>query len=171
MTLRLIRGQEVVGHDGADALLIDDGVIAEIGRSEDLARGEIATVDYAAGIVAPTLHDHHFHPIGYASAVGGLSLKDAVDLDDLTSRLRAAADLLEPDKALIGNRLDEERMAERRLPTRLDLDRAVPERPTLLYRYCGHVAVANTIALQMAGLEGNGILSEDSIQPVSSALA
>ena len=171
MTLRLIRGQAVLGHDGADALLIEDGVIAAIGRGVDLARREIAIVDHAAGMIAPTLHDHHFHPIGYASAVGGLSLKDAVDLDDLCSRLRAAADLLEPDKALIGNRLDEERMAEQRLPTRLDLDRAVPERPVLLYRYCGHVAVANTVALQLAGLDGNGILSEDSIQPVSSALA
>ncbi|MEX0667133.1 MAG: amidohydrolase family protein, partial [Acidimicrobiia bacterium] len=45
------------------------------------------------------------------------------------------------------------------------------ERPVLLYRYCGHVAVANTLALQLAGLEGDGILSEDSIQPVSRALA
>lgn len=170
MTLQLIRGEAVLGHDGADALLIDNGVIAAIGRAEDLARSEIATVDHAAGFVSPTLHDHHFHPIGYASAVGGLSLKDAVDLDDLASKLRAAADLLEPDEALIGNRLDEERLAEERLPTRLDLDRAVPERPALVYRYCGHVAVANSLALQLAGLDGNGILREDSIQPVSSAL-
>jgi hypothetical protein len=169
--MRLIRAQAVLGHDGADALLIDNGFIAAIGRAEDLARIEIATSDHATGIVAPTLHDHHFHPIGYASAVGGLSLKNAVDLDDLALRLRAAADLLEPNEALIGNRLDEERMTERRLPTRLDLDRVVPERPALVYRYCGHVAVANTLALQLAGLEGDGILSEDSIQPVSSALA
>jgi predicted amidohydrolase YtcJ len=169
--MRLIRAQEVLGHDGADALLIDDGLIAAIGRAEDLARSEIATFDHAAGIVAPMLHDHHFHPIGYASAVAGMSLKNAVDLDDLASRLRAAADLLEPSEALIANRLDEERMTEQRLPTRLDLDRAVPERPALVYRYCGHVAVANTLALQLAGLEGNGILSEDSIQPVSRALA
>jgi hypothetical protein len=169
--MRLIRAQAVLGHDGADALLIDNGFIAAIGRAEDLPRIEIATSDHATGIVAPTLHDHHFHPIGYASAVGGLSLKNAVDLDDLALRLRAAADLLEPNEALIGNRLDEERMTERRLPTRLDLDRVVPERPALVYRYCGHVAVANTLALQLAGLEGDGILSEDSIQPVSSALA
>jgi hypothetical protein len=169
--MRLIRAQAVLGHDGADALLIDNGFIAAIGRAEDLARIEIATSDHATGIVAPTLHDHHFHPIGYASAVGGLSLKNAVDLDDLALRLRAAADLLEPNEALIGNRLDEERMTERRLPTRLDLDRAIPERPALVYRYCGHVAVANTLALQLAGLEGDGILREDSIQPISSALA
>ena len=171
MKLGLIRAEAVLGHDGADALLIDNGFIAAIGRAQDFAIHDIAVFDYGAGIVAPTLHDHHFHPIGYASAVGGVSLKNAVDLDDLASKLRAAADLLGPGEALIGNRLDEERMAEQRLPTRFDLDRAVPERPALVYRYCGHVAVANTLALQLAGLEGDGILSEDSIQPVSSALA
>ena len=171
MTLQLVRAQAVLGHDGADALLLDDGLIAAIGRSTDLSRSEIATFDHATGVLAPTLHDHHFHPIGYASAVGGLSLKSAVNFDDLASRLRAAVDLLEPNQALVGNRLDEERMTEKRLPTRLDLDHAVPDHPVLLYRYCGHVAVANTLALQLAGLEGDGILSDDSIQPISRALA
>ena len=161
----------MLGHHGADALLIDDGLIAAIGRSVDLARGDVENFDHGTGVIAPILHDHHFHPIGYAAAVVGLSLKDAVNLDDLALRLRAAADLLEPNTALIGNRLDEERMTEHRLPTRFELDQAVPERPALVYRYCGHVAVANTAAMKLAGLEGNGILSEDAIQPVSNALA
>ena len=171
MTALLVRAQAVLGHEGADSLLVKDGSIAAIGRSIDLASDAIRTLDHETGVIGPMLHDHHFHPIGYASAVTGLSLKNAVDLDDLASKLRAAADLLAPNEALIGNRLDEERMTEHRLPTRFDLDRAVPERPALIYRYCGHVAVANTAALKLAGLDGDGILSEDSIQPVSNALA
>lgn len=167
----LVRARAVLGHNGADALLVKDGSIAAIGRSVDLASGDIPTLDHGTGVIAPMLHDHHFHPIGYASAVSGLSLKNVRDLDDLASKLRAAADLLGPNEALIGNRLDEERMAEHRLPTRFDLDRVIPERPALIYRYCGHVAIANTAALELAGLDGDGILSEDSIQPVSNALA
>ena len=169
--MRLVRAQAVLGHKGADALLIDGGSVAAIGRSADLARSDVETLDHGTGVIAPALHDHHFHPIGYASAVIGLSLKNAINFEDLASRLRAAADLLQPNEALIGNRLDEERMTEHRLPTRFDLDRAVPERPALVYRYCGHVAVANTAAMKLAGLKGNGILSEDSIKPVSNALA
>ncbi|MEX0667294.1 MAG: amidohydrolase family protein [Acidimicrobiia bacterium] len=171
MTKRLVRAGAVLGHAGADSLLMEDGSVAAIGRSAELGVGGIEIVDHRSGVIAPMLHDHHFHPIGYASAVSGLSLKNAVDLDDLTSKLRTAADLLGPNDALIGNRLDEECMTERRLPTRIDLDRAVPERPTLVYRYCGHVAIANTAALRLAGLEGDGILSEEGIAPVSNALA
>jgi len=160
-----------LGHNGSDSLLIEDGSIAAIGRWSQLAEPGIEMVDHETGFIVPILHDHHFHPIGYASAATGLTLKDAVDIDDLLSRLRDHADLLQPGEALVGNRLDEERMAERRLPTRVDIDRAVPERPTLLYRYCGHVAVANTAALRVAGLEGDGILRETDIQPVSNAIA
>jgi predicted amidohydrolase YtcJ len=171
MTRQLVRATAVLGHLGADALLVEDGSIATIGRSDQLAAGGIEIIDYRGGVIAPMLHDHHFHPIGYASAVSGLSLKNATDFEDLASRLRIAADLLGPTDALIGNRLDEERMTEGRLPTRLDLDRAVPERPALIYRYCGHVAIANTAALVLAGLDGDGILREEAIQPVSNALA
>lgn len=171
MTWRLVRARAVLGHSGSDALLIRDGSIAAIGPASALAGEGVELVDHGSGVIAPALHDHHFHPIGYASAVSGLSLKSAVDLDDLLSKLREAADVLEPGKALVGNRLDEESMAERRLPTGVDLDRAVPERPVLLYRYCGHVAVANTAAMRLAGLEGDGVLREGSIQPVSKALA
>lgn len=171
MTMRLVRASAVFGHNGSDAILVKDGSIAAIGLSTSLAGDGVEMVDYGTGVITPVLHDHHFHPIGYASAVNGLSLKNAVDLDNLLSILRAAADQLEPNDALVGNRLDEERMTEGRLPTRVDLDRAVPERPTLLYRYCGHVAIANTAALRLAGLEGDGILREESIQPVSNALA
>jgi predicted amidohydrolase YtcJ len=171
VTRRLIRASGVWGHEGSDTLLINDGFIAAIGRWDHLTAPGIEVVDHGSGVIVPILHDHHFHPIGYAATVTGLSLKKTIDFDDLLAKLRAHADLLEPGQALVGNRLDEEQMTERRLPTRIDLDRAVPERPTLLYRYCGHVAVANSAALGRAGLEGDGILREDAIQPVSNALS
>ena len=171
MTRRLVRGSGVYGHDGSDSLLITDGSITAIGKCGRLNAPGIEVVDYGTGVIVPTLHDHHFHPIGYASAVTGLSLKNAMNFDDLISKLRAHADLLERGDALVGNRLDEEQMTERRLPTRFDLDRAVPERPALLYRYCGHVAIANTAALRRAGVGGDGILREDAIQPVSNAIS
>ena len=169
--MRLVRAGSVFGHNGANALLLEDGSIAAIGTTAGLALSGMEIVDYDTGVITPVMHDHHFHPVGYASAVSGLSLKSSVDLADLLTKVHDAADLLGPGEALIGNRLDEESMAERRLPTRIDLDSAVADRPVLLYRYCGHVAVANTAALRLAGLDGDGILREESIQPLSNALA
>jgi predicted amidohydrolase YtcJ len=132
-------------------------------------------------------HDHHFHPLGYAALVTGLELMDAPDLDTVARRVGEFASRVEGP--VIGQRLNDERLAERRLPTREDLDNAVGERPVLIYRYCGHIAVANSAALSLAGVdrdstdpEGgsfdrdlaglpNGVLRETAIQTVSSAIA
>jgi hypothetical protein len=98
-------------------------------------------------------HDHHIHPLGYAGLVNGLELMDAVDLSEVMRRVAARAD--EVEGAVIGQRLNDEGVSERRLPVRTEIDDVVGDRPVLLYRYCGHVAVANTSALAMAGIDAD----------------
>ncbi|MEX1125883.1 MAG: amidohydrolase [Acidimicrobiia bacterium] len=96
-------------------------------------------------------HDHHFHPLGYAQMVTGLELMDSANLEEVKTRVAARAEVT--TGAVIGQRLNDEGLAELRLPTRLDLDEAIPDRPVVLYRYCGHIAVANTAALSLAGID------------------
>ncbi len=103
-------------------------------------------------MIIPGLRDAHFHPVTYAALVAGTSLKSATDFRDLGARLQAAGARLPDGAPLTAMRLDDESLAEGRLPTRADLDRMVPDRPVLLHRYCGHVAVANTPALDLAGV-------------------
>lgn len=131
-------------------------------------------------------HDHHLHPLGYASLVNGLELIDAPDLDTVMRLVSEQGERVEG--AIIGQRLNDEGVTEARLPTVADIDDVVSDRPVLLYRYCGHIAVANSAALKLAGVdtqtpdpEGgsfdrdadgrpNGILRETAIEPVSDAL-
>jgi predicted amidohydrolase YtcJ len=98
-------------------------------------------------------HDHHIHPLGYAGLVNGLELMDAVDLNEVMRRVAARAG--EVEGAVIGQRLNDEGVSERRLPVRTEIDDVVGDRPVLLYRYCGHVAVANSAALAMAGIDAD----------------
>lgn len=132
-------------------------------------------------------HDHHFHPLGYAAMITGLELMDATDIGDVMTRVSEFADRVEGP--VIGQRLNDEGLAEGRLPTRVDLDDVTGDRPVVLYRYCGHIAVANSAALALAGIDTqtadpgggsfdrdpsgrpNGILRETAIQEVTSALA
>lgn len=133
-----------------------------------------------------TYHDHHLHPFGYASLVNGLELMNAPDIDTM---LRLVADHGESvEGPIIGQRLNDEGLAELRLPTAADIDDVISERPVLLYRYCGHIAVANSAAMDLAGIDEstpdpdggsldrdrsgrpNGILRETAINNVSKAL-
>ena len=98
-------------------------------------------------------HDHHFHPLGYAQMKTGLELMDSVDIEEVKTRVAARAE--QTSGAIIGQRLNDEGLVELTLPTRTDLDEAVPDRPVVLYRYCGHIAVANSEALRLAGIDAN----------------
>lgn len=132
-------------------------------------------------------HDHHIHPLGYATLVNGLELMDAPDLAEVWRRVAARSEEIEGP--IIGQRLNDEGIAEKRLPTRREIDDAVGDRPVLLYRYCGHIAVANSRALDLAGVDSltadptggsidrdasgtpTGVLRETGITLVSRALA
>lgn len=131
-------------------------------------------------------HDHHLHPFGYASLVNGLELMDAVDIDDLLTRVRSHADGC--DGPVVGQRLNDEGLSEARLPTASDIDDVIGDRPVLLYRYCGHIAVANRAAMDLAGIDAdtpdppggsfdrlpdgrpNGVLRETAVAAVADAI-
>ncbi len=153
MTGRLITAERIVGAAvSGDALRLDGGRVVAAGRADQLRGGSIEEKSYPGGFIVPGLRDAHFHPLGYAAAVTGLNLAGAVDLEEVLARTGQAGAALPPDRTLVGSRLDDNSLAERRLPDRSDLDRVAPDRPVLLYRVCGHVAVANTAALEAAGV-------------------
>jgi predicted amidohydrolase YtcJ len=131
-------------------------------------------------------HDHHLHPLGYATLVNGLELMDATDLDEVMERVTAHGERVEGP--IIGQRLNDEGLKELRLPTAGDIDDVVPDRPVLLYRYCGHIAIANSAAMALAGVDSdtpdprggafdrdtsgrpNGILREAAVTAVSASM-
>lgn len=134
-----------------------------------------------------TYHDHHFHPFGYATLVNGLDLMRASDLEQLMEMVSDRTEVVEGP--VIGQRMNDEGLTDLRLPTAADIDGVVGDRPVLLYRYCGHIAVANSAAMALAGVDAdtpdpkggsydrdrrgrpNGVLRETAIKRVSTALA
>jgi len=190
MSTRLVVADSVRTASGllGDALLIRDGRVAATGQAANLRKTELPEDRFPGSVIIPGLRDAHMHPVPYALSLTRPTLKDASDLDEILLRVREAASSRPAGEPLIAIRLDDEGLSEKRLPTRHELDLAVDDRPVLVYRYCGHVAVANTWALEMAGIGSiavdpvgggldrdgfgvpNGILRETAIEPVATAL-
>ncbi len=191
MTQRLVVADRIrIGSNlPGDALLISDGRVVAVGQAADLRRPEIPEDDFPGSVITPGLRDAHMHPVPYALSLTRPTLKEAADLEEVLTRIREAAALLPAGVPLIAIRLNDEGLQERRLPTRRELDLAVDDRPVLVYRYCGHIAVANTMALANAGVGSvatdpiggtldrdefgvpNGILRETAIERVATALS
>jgi len=171
-----------------DAVLIDGGAIVAVGAADRLRSTDLKEVRYPGATIVPGLVDAHLHPVGYAASLERPILKGARDFGDMADILAEAARAQDAGTAIVALRLDDESLAEGRLPDRAFLDRVVAGRPVLLIRYCGHIAVANSRALELAGIgtatldpprgsidrdtngEPTGVLRETAVDPVSAAL-
>ena len=132
-------------------MLVRSDRIEAIGRSGDLTSPS-ASIERFTGFIGPAMCDAHLHPVGYAAALHRPSLMQAADFNEVAAILSMAAADSPAGSAITGMRLDDEGLAEGRLPDRHLLDAAVPDRPVFVVRYCGHIAIANTMALEMAGI-------------------
>ncbi|KAA2311811.1 amidohydrolase [Puniceibacterium sp. HSS470] len=134
--------------DPADAILIRDGVVAWVGTRAEAPAADTAT-DLNGRSVLPGLTDAHVHL--FALALSRLQISFArqpvSSIEELVTLLQGA-----PGEWIQASDLMEDRLVEGRLPTAADLDLSFPDRPVLLRRYCGHVAVLNTAAMQALGL-------------------
>jgi len=153
MGRRLLVGDVVRDTGGirGDTVLVDDDRIVTVGRSGNLRRPGLEE-RHLPGVIVPGLRDAHFHPVGYTAALLRPSLKEAADLAEVADLLREAAATQPAGTTVTALRLDDESLAEGHLPDRHFVDAVMPDHPVLLVRYCGHVAVANTAALDVAGI-------------------
>ena len=140
----------------AGALAVEWGRISAIGAREDienLARPGTSRFDLGGRTLLPGFNDAHVHvwKLGHLLTTM-VDLRGVEGIGPLQEKLRAAHEKLPPNAWLLGRGYNEERMNERRHPTRSDLDEAAPGRKVYLTRTCGHMGVANSIALEAAGI-------------------
>lgn len=111
--------------------------------------GPIETVR-RPGFIVPGLHDAHLHLGAITASTSGVSLGEAADLGEVSRRI-AGRDT--GDVVAIG--FDETGMEPRRLLESSDLDAMISDRAVLVYRVCGHIAMANSAALDRAGISAS----------------
>ena len=139
----------------ADAMLIRDGRIADIGPAEAVraAAPGAEVVRLGGATVIPGLIDAHCHvaDVGYLAAAADCSQPAAPDIAAIQARLSQAADRTPEGSWVTGGGYAEYKLREARHPTRAELDQAVPGRPAVLYHTSLHACVLNTAALREAG--------------------
>ncbi len=140
---------------GATAVLIRDGrfqVVGSDGDARALAGPGAKVIDLGGRLVLPGMVDGHFHYYDWALGRRRVMLAGVPSLRDLQDRVAAGARAAAPGAWVLGQGWNETEWAERRLPSRKDLDQAAPDHPVLLWRSDLHLAVLNSMALRLAEL-------------------
>ena len=139
----------------AQALAICGEVIARIGTTADvqrLAGARTRVIDAGGKLVVPGFNDAHVHLISGAEQIVGVDLRPSRDEADLASRLREHAARLPRGRWITGGYWDHEVWPSKSLPTRAQIDQATPDHPVFVQRLDGHMALANSLAIKLAGI-------------------
>ena len=109
-------------------------------------------IDNPELVLYPAFTDTHNHQLLAARDLDYVSLEQARSVDELVQALREAAARTPLGEWVISSRCwHETHLREGRLPTAGELDAASADHPIFVQRG-GHVGVANSAALQMAGI-------------------
>lgn len=145
-----------------EAVTVSDGRIVAAG-SREMAKAaagrDYKTIDLAGRTLLPGFIDAHGHvsAAGAASRMADLSPPPRAGIASIAQLQDALRAFPFPasSKALVGSGYDDSQLAERRHPTRHDLDAVSSTRPIMIMHVSGHLAVMNTPMLELAGIGAN----------------
>ena len=140
-----------------------------IGGGRVLAVGTTAQVTRLAGphtllrdlqggdgmVVFPGINDAHVHMGSAGLTQLTVELHGARSLEEMLNRIRTAAQETPAGQWLTGGGWDHTLWSVEVLPTRQDLDKVTGGHPAIFERVDGHIAVANSAALAVAGVTGH----------------
>ena len=159
----------------ASALVITDGRIIFVGDDTGALalKGPNTQVQHLAGAtVIPGFHDSHCHLYGLGKALAEIDLNGTATPEEVAVRVTAGMKNQPGNDWLQGRGWDQNDWPVVEYPTRALIDPVTGDRPTLLRRVDGHAALANTAALEAAGItadtpdpEGGSILRDTDGQP------
>ena len=138
--------------------------------------------------VMPGFNDAHVHLAEAGLQKSNVDLTGVKTLEELRERVKARVEKAKPDEWIVGGGWDETLWPIQTLPSRWDIDEVSDGHPVMLVRVDGHLAVANTRALQLANItlasrdpeggnidrnangEPTGILRDTAQEPVRAAI-
>ncbi len=166
---------DVVYHNGtiltindvqptADAIAVRDGRIVAVGKADDVlavAGADALKIDLEGRTMLPGFVDSHGHAqmIGLQATTANLLPPPDGTGKDIASLQALLIDWSEHNRETVnkvgwiaGFGYDDAQLAEQRHPTRDDLDKVSKDLPVLIIHQSGHLGVANSKALEIAGV-------------------
>lgn len=177
--------QEGFDNEANDTILINENIITVVGKYEDLKifiKSDTQIIDAAGKTIMPGFNDSHIHmwKVGnlktFMLDVRGVNSKE--EMLELINIYHQQNPHLQ---WITARGFNEASWKEKEMPTKVDLDKISAVKPIYLIRTCAHIAVCNSLALEMSeinactkapdggtinmGADGqpNGIITETSL--------
>lgn len=145
----------------ATAMLTDRGRILAIGTPAECEaaaeRGGLSPerIDLGDGVVVPGFVDAHAHPLMFGQMMSWVDCgpEKAGSIPEIVALLKAAAADLPEGRPVRGYGYEQRNLAEKRHPTRFELDEVAADREVYLMNASGHGGVVNSHTLTVNGVD------------------
>jgi predicted amidohydrolase YtcJ len=118
--------------------------------------GPLTTIIDAKGrLVLPGFNDAHVHFMETGAQLSSVDLRSAKTPGEFVQRIKDFASKLPKGRWITGGNWDHENWTPNSLPTSLMIDAATPDNPVFVDRLDGHMALANSLAMKLAGVDKN----------------
>ncbi len=173
----------------AEAMAVDGDRIVAVGSNADISPliGRATTIVDGGALVVPGFIDTHVHFLDGGEALESVQLRDVTSREQFRQRFADYVDTIEPGEWILGGTWDHEAWGGE-LPTRNWIDDLTPANPVWVQRLDGHMALANSLALSLAGVDADspdvpggeivrfpdgrptGVLKDNAMTPVFAAV-
>ncbi len=174
----------------AEAVASRGDQIIVVGTNADVdtvTGSDTEVISVAGSMLVPGFIDSHVHFISSGAGLASVQLRDAATPEEFAARIGAFAKSIEPGEWIRHGDWDHE-MWGGELPRRDWIDALTPDNPVWVYRLDGHMALANSLALELAGIDADspdidggtivryadgrptGILKDNAMMPVETAI-
>ena len=138
----------------ADAVAVRGDRIAAVGSSAEIRKMSVAAtrvIDAKGQMLVPGFHDAHVHFIDGGFRLASVQLRDAKTPAEFIARIKAFAATVPKGTWIVGGDWDHERWGGQ-LPERSWIDSVTLDNPVWVNRLDGHMSLANSAALRVAGV-------------------
>jgi predicted amidohydrolase YtcJ len=159
--LILTNGKIWTGHNSpaeVEALAISGSTVAATGTSSEILRRRSSAtevIDLKGRRVTPGFNDAHLHFYLGGRSLSSVQLRDARDDGEFRRRIESFAASRPEGDWILGGSWDPEGWPSGKLPSCDLIDAVTPRHPVFVTRLDGHTALANSLAMRLAGIDRN----------------
>ena len=125
------------------------GTAAEVGAWQG---PKTKVIDGRGRRAVPGFNDSHVHFLSGGQQLENVDLRDAATLQEFARRVEKYRVTLADKEWIVGGNWDDQRTSPGTLPTKTLIDPVTPATPVFVVRYDGHMGLANSVALRLAGI-------------------
>jgi predicted amidohydrolase YtcJ len=137
----------------AVAVLGDRIVAVGVNVDVEVWRGpKTRVIDARGQPLLPGFNDAHVHFVSGGQQLDNVQLNDAASNEEFARRIGERAKIRPKGDWILGGDWDETKWNPATIPTKELIDPLTPETPVFVSRYDGHMVLANSVALRLAGI-------------------